>query len=419
MGLARGLAGRLPFHYQWVVLGCTVCASFARQATAVAVLSVFVVPMCAQFDWTRAQISGAVSLGGIMAAAISPWLGALVDRHGARVVLGASSLAIAATALALSATHSLLWFYLMFSLGRMIFASPFDLGISAAVANWFLRRRALAMSVVSLATGLSLAIMPFIAQLAIDARGWRMGWVAVAIAVLVVGFLPNALLMARRPEDLGLRPDPPVSSAARSLRRPREISFTREQALRTPALWLLMAYSGIIFMVQAGISLHQAPHMIQRGLDPTAAASVVSTFALVAAGSAVVFGTLAQRIPVRISLALAASIMGVGAGLMQQVDGLPLAFTSAAVFGCGIGGILTLVPVAFADYFGRHSYGAIRGLSLTVQITGQALGPLLSGVLFDLAGDYRHALTTFAVLAFVAAATALAARPPAVPVHAT
>ena len=411
-------ANRTPFFYGWVILACGCCASFARQATAVATLSVFVVPMTAHFGWSRAEIAGAVSLGGVLAALVSPAVGELVDRHGARTVLLWSTFLIAGIALELAATYSLLWFYVFFSIGRMLFASPFDIAVSAAVANWFVRRRAQAMSGISIAQSLSLAVMPFLAQVAIDAGGWRAGWITVAVAVLIVGALPNALFMVRRPEDVGLLPDGGAPRSPESRRgraaatHAEEPAYSLREARRTPALWLLMAYTALIYLVQAGISLHQAPHMIQRGIEPVVAASIVSTFALVAALSSLAFGVVGARLPVRLGLALAAGVMALGALLMHEVRDVFTGYLAATVFGAGIGGILTLTPVSFADYFGRSSYGAIRGIALPVQVVGQAAGPLLAGVLYDASGDYALAMKAFAGFALAAGLVALVARPP-------
>ncbi|MEO8717816.1 MAG: hypothetical protein ABI423_06305, partial [Burkholderiales bacterium] len=72
----------------------------------------------------------------------------------------------------------------------------------------------------------------------------------------------------------------------------------------------------------------------------------------------------------------------------------------------------TLLPIAWADYFGRASYGAIRGVALTVQVVAQASGPVLSGALRDWTGTYSTSLVTFAVLAFAGSAAALIAAPP-------
>lgn len=300
----------------------------------------------------------------------------------------------------------------------MLFAGPFDIAVSAAVANWFVRKRAQAMSIVALTIGLSLAAMPFIAQLGIANNGWRSGWILVALATLVVGALPNALFMVRRPEDIGLLPDGEQTSAEHKTShrhttpsRP-EVNFSLRRAMGTPALWLLMLYTALVFMVQAGISLHQAPHLIQRGIDPTIAASIISTFALVAASSGLLFGWLGGRWPIRFAMALAAMALAAGALLAYRVTGPASGYLAGTVFGVGIGGILTLTPVAFADYFGRLSYGSIRGIALPVQILGQATGPMVAGILFDLGGNYDVAMEVFVGIALLAGCVALLARPP-------
>ena len=85
----------------------------------------------------------------------------------------------------------------------------------------------------------------------------------------------------------------------------------------------------------------------------------------------------------RYALALAALLQLIGVLIMLGVHTPPQAYLAAAAFGAGIGGLLTLLPIAWADYYGRRSFGAIRGLALTVQVLAQAAGPLLSGVLRD------------------------------------
>jgi len=87
-------------------------------------------------------------------------------------------------------------------------------------------------------------------------------------------------------------------------------------------------------------------------------------------------------------------------------------YVAAALFGVGIGGVLTLLPIAWADYFGRAHFAAIRGIALAVQVIAQALGPLLSGLLHDWTGSYRLSLQCFAVLSSLSVVSALAARRP-------
>jgi MFS family permease len=426
--LARKLVRRLPFFYGWVVLGCVICSNMARQGAAVATLSMFVVPMSLEFGWSRTGLSGAVSLGSLLGALVAPFIGPLFDRHGSRALLAASAAVVSACCVALAGTQSLAWFYAAFALSRMTFSTPFDVGTTSAVANWFFRRRAFAMSLLATSIGVSLAVIPFVTQLVVVAQGWRVGWLVLAAMVLALGALPQWLLLVRRPEDLGLAPDgeskpqdggaPAAGEAAGGISGEvsgevsEEVSYTRGEALRTPVLWLLMAYTLLVFPVQAGISLHQAPHLMERGLSPELAAAAVSVFSIAAALAALLFGAVGHRIPVRGLLAGGALLMASGAATMRAVDGPALGFAAAAAFGAGLGGIFSMLPVAWANYFGRAHFGAIRGITLPAQVGGQALGPLIAGVLHDYRGDYAAGLALFAAMSLCAAGVALLVRPP-------
>ncbi len=413
---------RLPFFYGWVVLACACCAGFARQGGAVATLSVFVSPMTHEFGWSRTAISGAVSLGGLLAAITSPKLGPILDRQGARLVLCLAVLGTSAAAMLLSFTTGLVWFYAMFCIARMNFAGPFDLGIYGAVNNWFVARRTFAISIASVAQMSGLVILPLIAQWAMVsgamlAGGWRSGWLAVGAAVLVVGFIPNWLLMVRRPEDVGLVPDGRSTSAPNPSRPSAasipEPSFSRAEALRTPAFWMLSLFTLFAYPVQAGVSLHQSPYLIECGLSPTMAATIVSFFSLLSGASSMAYGFWPRRWPIRYALALTGLLLAIGVAGLSMIANAWQAYLAAAIFGSGIGGLFTLLPIAWADYYGRRSYGAIRGIALTVQVLAQASGPLLSGLLRDATGTYDRSLQCFFALSCLSVFAALLGRKPA------
>jgi MFS family permease len=412
--LPRALAVRVPFYYGWIILACLCCAGFARQGPAVATLSVFVEPLTREFGWSRTALSGAVSLGGVLAALVSPLIGPLLDRRGSRLVLCLAVLINGVALLLLSLTPSLLVFYLLFCVARMNWAGPFDLGIYGALNNWFLARRTAAASILNLAQMLGLIAMPLIAQFTISHDGWRTGWVVLGTVILIVGFIPVWLLVVRRPEDIGLQPDPartaqqPGAAAA----TPAEPTFSRRQAMRTSAFWLLVLYTVMIYPVQAGVSLHQAAHLVQRGVDPNTAALIVSRFSLLSAVATIGCGLMPRRWPVRFPLAIAGLSAAVGTALMSGVNSAADGYLAAGLFGLGIGGMLTLLPVAWADYFGRVNYGAIRGISLSAQVLAQAAGPLLSGVLYDVTGTYAVSLYCFAALSALSVFAALVARQP-------
>lgn len=415
--LVEALAARLPFYYGWVILGCVCAAGFSRQGAAVATLSIFVEPMTGEFGWSRTAISAAVSVGGVLGALVSPLLGPFLDRNGARAVL---LLAVTLTGVAvflLSFTQSLAYFFIFYCLARMSFTGPYDLGIYGSLVNWFTLRRAFATSIATLVQMGGLVAMPLLAYFVMATADWRAAWLAIGATVLLVGFLPTFLLHVRAPEDLGFGPDgvrvarAVPSGSATPLAVP-EPAYTRAQALRTRAFWLLSLFTLFVMPVQAGYSLHQAPLLIERGFSAGVAATAVSIFALFSAISGLLSGFWPRRVPVRVALALSAAFLGAGSVLMGHVATAAQAYGATALFGMGLGALITLGPIAWADYFGRASYGAIRGVALSVQVAGQAAGPVLSGALRDWTGDYSVSLVTFAALAFAGSAAALFAAPP-------
>jgi MFS family permease len=152
--------------------------------------------------------------------------------------------------------------------------------------------------------------------------------------------------------------------------------------------------------------------MIERGVDPGSAALIVSTFSFMSAVASFAVGWLPSHWPIRHALATCAALMSAGAAWLFAASGAPAGFAGAGAFGLGVGGMLTLLPVVWADYFGRASYGAIRGLALSLQVLAQAAGPLSAGILRDASGTHALSLALFATLSAAAVLIALLARPP-------
>ena len=418
------LAESLPFYYGWVIIANTVAISLSsRTIMTVAVLSVFVVPMTEELGWSRGLFSGAVSLGGLCAVVISPFIGRWVDRYGAGTLLAVSSFLTGALSVLLAMITSPLAFYALYVPGRMIFTGPLELGIPTALSNWFIRRRPLSLAVDGAAKGLGLTIMPLAAQFLITGWDWKTAWLALGVLSFAVGVVPPLIFIARRPEDMGIEPDPlpkdkrdgqpdTGESSPGTAQPEAESDFTVSQALRTRALWILAVFSGAGFMVQAGVSLHQVPHYIEQGILPYYAALTASGFALAQIVAGIFWSTLSRRIPLRFLLAAAAFVLALASQATSYSDTPAAALGSAAAVGLGVGGLHLLVRLAWADYYGRRHLGSIRGITMSAQIGGQALGPVTSGFLFDHTGNYHLALQVFTAAATLGGLLVLLATPP-------
>jgi OFA family oxalate/formate antiporter-like MFS transporter len=427
--LRAQLAQRFPFYYGWVVFAIAASTSYAaRPLMSVAVLSVFMVPMTEAFGWSRALFAGAVSLGGICAVVISPVVGRLIDKYGSGSLISATSAVAGACAVGLSGISQPWAFYALYMPGRMVFASPLELATSTAISNWFIRRRSFALALLGVTQGTGLAIMPLLAQQLITGWGWRSAWAFLGVYTMAVGIVPAVLLMARRPEDMSLEPDPPSMRAGQAeavaakgghdsrrmldLRSSRERQFTLRQALRTRAFWVLAAFSAAGFMVQGGVSLHQVGHYIRQGLPAPSAAVMASVFAVAQVPGGLLWSALTQHIPVRFVLALSGLSVALGAAGTAFSSTLAGGILSAGIIGAGVGGLHTLLRLAWADYYGRQYLGTIRGITLPVQIGGQAVGPVTAGLVFDTTGSYHMVFLFFACVVVLGSVLVLIAVPP-------
>jgi MFS transporter, OFA family, oxalate/formate antiporter len=423
------LARRCPFYYGWVVFAIAASTSYAaRPLMSVAVLSVFMVPMTDTFGWSRGLFAGAVSLGGVCAVVISPVVGRLIDKYGSGWILAATSAVAGACAASLSAISHPWSFYTLYVPGRMVFASPLELATSTAISNWFIRRRSFALALLSVTQGTGLAAMPLMAQQLISAWGWRDAWAFLGLYTMAIGIFPALLLMARRPEDMSLEPDPipatagrgaavTVKSAEDHARKPvirliGERQFTLRQALHTRAFWVLAVFSASGFMVQAGVSLHQVAHYIRQGLPGTSAAIMASVFAGAQVPGGLLWSALTRRLPVRAVLALAGICVALGAIGTALSSDLAAGIISAGIIGGGVGGLHVLLRFAWADYYGRQHLGTIRGITLPVQIAGQAVGPVTAGFVFDATGNYHSVFLFFAGVVALGSVLVLTAIPP-------
>ena len=433
IGIRARLAGRLPVYYGWVVFAIANLPSFgARPVASVAVLSVFLVPMTEEFGWSRGLFSVPVSLGAVCGVVMSPFAGRLIDRYGSGVILAGCSAVVGVCAMLLALVTQAWTYYAIYVPGRAVFSSPLELGTTTAISNWFIRRRPMALAWFGAVQGVGLGLLPLVAAMLIDAFDWRSAWVALGVFTLVTGILPPLLLMARRPEDMGLAPDPVRETENRGdaptrrgglqtrpyPRRERETSvwrdtdYTVRQAVRTPAFWILAFFSMVGFMAQAGVSLHQTAHYVDAGVSHGQAALVATSFALGQIPGGMVWSVIGRRIPVRLMLSVSAiwvagGVFGIGF-TEQLVWGILFGF----LFGAGVGGLHTLLRLAWADYYGRLHLGAIRGLTLPAQIGGQAIGPVVSGFMFDASGGYLLPFVIFGAAVGVSALLVLAAIPP-------
>jgi MFS transporter, OFA family, oxalate/formate antiporter len=410
------------FYYGWFVTGAASGIEFANAASAIGILTIFVNPMTQEFGWSRTEVAGATSLGAILGAALAPFSGRLVDKMGSRLLLAAGGVVVALACLYLSAAQTLLGFYVAFTFSRIADQGLIKIGASTTAGKWFQRYRGRATGLIFFAGSAGIIVLAPIVQLVISTWGWRTAWVMLGIIMFFVGVIPSALIIRRQPEDLGLTVDGASQSERYSTTAapfPRltqapakEEYWPLSQVIHTPAFWLILLSLFVASTATAGVGLHLVPHLTQQGLSAPAAVGAISIMSTTGALGALSLGVIAERASPRLMIILAYLLGAVSMVALIMADTLPETYLFAAIQGIVGSGVNTLAPILWASYYGRWTLGSIYGLSRAAQVTGFALGPLISGLVYDATGSYQKAFIYFAFLAAGSSLLVLAARRP-------
>src|SRR5690242_12654020 len=139
-------AERRVFRGWWIVLVAVAGQCFSLGTMVVYTFGVFAKPLAAEFGSTRGAVSLSLSLLNIMVTVASPGAGRLVDRFGARRVIVTSIAALAACLFALSSAKPPIWnLYILYAMCGLLGAGGTPVTYSRVVANWFDRRRGIAL----------------------------------------------------------------------------------------------------------------------------------------------------------------------------------------------------------------------------------------------------------------------------------
>jgi MFS family permease len=312
--------------------------------------------------------------------------------------------------------QSLTGFYLAFGLARLADQGFVQTPSPPAIAKWFQRYQGRAMALLTLSTAAGGVVLPLLVDLVIRVWHWRLAWVMLAGIMLVLGLFPCVVLVKRQPEDLGLAMDgvsaaldaPETHTSAAS----QAVSWRLGEALRTPTLWLLLVTAWTNGVSGTGVGLHLVPYLRQQDLTQTAAVQTVSLGFLAAGISNLLWGISADRLPVRSLLVGTYALQTVSLAVLLGVHSVPQAYLCAVLQGIATGGMVTLKAVLLAEYYGRLHLGAIYGLHRALTVVGFALGPLISGITFDMTRSYRGAFVAFLCLSLVGTVLIGLARPP-------
>ena len=393
---------RLPFYYGWVIVA-VVFVTMGIGVNARTAFSLLFPPILEEFRWDRGVTAGAFSFGFVVSAILSPVLGGMMDRVGPRAVMELG-VGLMAAGLFLAPFAQVPW-HLYMSLGVLVGGGSVCLGYSGQslfLPNWFVRRRGMAIGIAFAGVGVgSIILLPWV-QTVIEGAGWRAACLAMGTLLLVV-LAPINLLLRKRPEDMGLRPDgdaAPSSSAAPPASNVvneawAAVDWTLWRAMRSaPFWWIALAYFSALYAWYA-VQVHQTKYLVEIGFSPTVAAWALGLVSLVGIPGQIALGHISDRIGREWIWTIASAgfaICFLALIALEHNPTFPLLYVMVIAQG-GLGyGLTSIFGAVVAEiYQGKH-YGSIFGTLMLAAIAGGALGPWATGALYDAHGSYAAGL---------------------------
>ncbi len=391
---------REPIYYGWYIalaLAITETVSFGVIFYA---FSVFITPMEAELGWSRAQITGAFSLmwliTGIFAFPVGYWL----DKHGSRLLMTAGSIGATLMVLLWSRVTTLPEFVLVMALLGFCSAAILYEPAFTVIAAWFVNKRGRAMAVLTFIAGFASTIFVPLADALLLAQGWRG---AVFILGLLLGLITiplHALVLRRRPRDLGLEPD----GAAQTAEPDKSGSIKLGLVFRSRFFWILTLAFALSTLCIAAVRVHFVPLLISLNIHPSSAA--------VASGAIGVMQVIGRMIFAAVEWRFSSKTMAIAVFILLALSLVTLLLGSSplfimlfiALYGMAIGTNTLIRPLIVADTYGAAYYGRISSTMVFFLTLAGTAAPFAAGVIYDLSNSYSPMLiivTGFSLLSIL------------------
>ena len=391
---------RLPFFYGWAV----VAVAFVTMGVGVnsrTAFSLLYPPILDEFGWERGETAAIFTIGFVISAGITPFLGMLMDRFGPRVVLPIG-LVLAAAGMGLATlSTTILHFYVTLGalvVGGSVFMSY--IGHSMFLPNWFVKQRGLAIGIAFSGVGVgSIILFPWLQSL-IDEVGWRAACLAI-MGLLIILVLPLNLILVRGfPRDIGLSPDgggpADAGSEAGAIdnvvdREWAETDWTLARAAATARFWWVsLAFLTGLFVWYA-VQVHQTKYLVDIGFDPVEAALALGLVGLTGIVGQIGLGHLSDRIGREwvwtISLAgfVACYLLLLALKSSPSPAMMYAMVASQGLLGYGLASLYGPIP---AELFQGRKFATILGALSFAATLGAAGGPWVLGEIHDRTGSY-------------------------------
>ena len=375
-------------YYGWtlaVTLGFTETVSWGVLYYA---FSALIAPTTAELGWSRAEISGALSVMLVVSGFAGLGVGRWLDEHGPRALMTAGSIVAVPLVLAWSQVRDLPTFYAIWIGIGVAFAAVNYGPAFATMIVWFRRDRSRALTLVTLVAGFSSTVFVPLTAWLVAAQGWRAALVTLAIVLAVLTVAPHALLLRRRPADIGSGVDgDPLEPGDGAIAAAPEISASLREALRHPTFkWLALAFS--LYALGVGVPVHLVAYLGDHGYSLGFAAAATGGIGAAQVGGRLLFAPLERRLSPRTISVLIYAGQPLALLILLFVPSEVGVIAFVLVFGAARGAETLVRSTIVAGLYGPRRIASIAAVLTLATTLTQAVSPVSLGAVYDAVGSY-------------------------------
>lgn len=376
------------FFYGYIVVAAAFLITSAIWAVYYA-FGIFFKPMLTEFGWTRAMTSGPFSMSLIINGILAVAMGSLTDRLGPRAVMSLCGLLLGAGYILLSQVSDLWQLYMFYGVIVGAGMGGSFIPLMSTVTRWFVKKRNSMTGIVAAGIGVGAFVGPKTAGRLIPVYGWRISYVIMGGALLIVAVL-LAQLLKKDPAQIGLAAygdDEGEQTMGEGL----SDGLSLWDALVTSRFWVFFATGFCYGFFLFSVMVHIASHAGEIGFSAAVAANILATVGGLSIPGKVIMGRAGDIMGSRQTMLLGFILVSAAQLWLATAETIWALYGAGALFGLSYGGCTVAHSPLVAVLFGLRSHGLILGVfSLSVMIGG-AVGPFLTGYLCDIHGSYHSA----------------------------
>lgn len=279
------------------------------------------------------------------------------------------------------------------------------IGGSAVIANWFPRKKGLAMGFVSVGPPAASVIMVLILPVLINALGVT-GGISIISGFLLVMAVLCMLFLHNTPEQVGETPDNlPMNSEAEEEAKTKDASYTTKSLLKNRNLWLIAIIIGICSMAQTGLMAQWLKRYEGTSFEAIAGI-MMSACAVIGIFGSMIVGFLENKLGTKKSYVVLAIWFAV-AFVFNFTGVQALVYVSTAMFGIVLSLLQIYMPAFEISAFGREGFRQANAIVFPfVSLCGQLAFAVISAVIW-IFGEVKYVYLLFAGLLVLSAVLAM------------